>query len=117
MTDIDTAFESRFGRLLYELLPAVYRAQDGPAGAGGGGDLARYLDALGTLLDPLRATLEQRLADCFPDATSDGRPSQDWLLPYFARLLDVRLVAPGAGAQRTEVARAMRWRRAKGTLP
>jgi len=114
-------FESRFGRLLYDLLPAVYRERDNTQRDANLnvielGDMARYLDALGILLDRLRATLDQRLADAFPDNPLTGRACQDWLIPYFAHLLDVRLVSPDIGGQRDEVAHAVRWRQGKGTL-
>lgn len=103
------------GRQLYGMLPEVYRTRDS-AEAGGEGDLARYLDACGELLDRIRATLDQRLADSFPDNPSKGRSCQPWLIPYFAQLLDVRLVSPDDRGRRDEVANAVAWRQRKGTL-
>lgn len=107
------------GRELYALLPTVYRVRDQPE-QGGQGHLAAYLDACGALLDRLRATLEQRLADAFPAAGSptgaDALEPQTWLLPYHADLLDARLHSPFAKGRRTEVARAVAWRQRKGTL-
>jgi hypothetical protein len=67
------------------------------------------------LLDQIHNTLEQRLADSFPDNPAQGRACQDWLIPYFARLLDVRLVSPHVAGQRDEVANAIAWRQRKGT--
>ena len=99
----------RYGELLYQLVPAVYRNRDN-------GDLRRYFEGSGRLLDQIHATLLQRLADNFPDTPVDGAPCQDWLLPYFAELLDVRLVSPSAAGRRDEVANAVRWRQGKGTL-
>ena len=55
-----TVFSSDFGQRLFELLPAVYRSRDN-------GDLARYLDGCGHLLDLFDQTLRQRLADAFPE--------------------------------------------------
>ena len=98
------------GRELYELLPTVYRARDED------GHLCDYLDACGALLDRLRATLEQRLADAFPASPPEAPPPQSWLLPYFADLLDVRPVSPLVEGRRGEVARAISWRQRKGTL-
>lgn len=98
------------GRELYELLPVVYRVKDAD------GHLAKYLDACGTLLDRMRATLEQRLADAFPASPAGEMPAQSWLLPYFADLLDVRLVSPKVKGRRAEVASAIAWRQRKGTL-
>ena len=56
----------------------------------------------------------QRLDDCFPDA-DHGRRCQDWLVPYFAQLLDVQLVSPDADGRRAEVAQAVSLRQRKGT--
>ncbi len=103
------------GRQLHGMLPEVYRTRDGSE-AGGAGDLARYLDACGELLDRIRATLDQRLADSFPDNPAEGRACQPWLLPFFAQLLDVSLVSPDERGRRDEVANAVAWRQRKGTL-
>ncbi len=103
------------GKQLYSILPEVYRTRDSSE-AGGEGDLARYLDACGELLDRIRSTLDQRLADSFPDNPPEGRACQPWLLPYFAQLLDVRLVSPDERGRRDEVANAVAWRQRKGTL-
>jgi hypothetical protein len=101
--------ETPTGRQLYALLPEVYRSRDN-------GDLAGLLDGLGHLLGLVRSTLEQRLADSFPDEPLDGRACQPWLLPYFAELVDARLVSPDPSGQRAEVANAIGWRQIKGTL-
>ncbi|MGD2115922.1 MAG: phage tail protein [Acidobacteriota bacterium] len=106
---------TRTGRQLYDLLPEVYRTRDRNE-TGGRGDLAAYLDACGELLDRIRDTLDQRLADAFPDRPAHGRAAQEWILPYFAQLLDVRLVSPHVEGRRAEVARAVAWRQRKGTL-
>ncbi len=98
------------GKVLYQIVPTVYRTRDT-------GDLKKYFDANGTLLDQMHATLVQRLADAFPDNPIDGSAAcQEWLIPYFADLLDVRLVSPSAKGKRDEVANAVRWRQGKGTL-
>jgi len=99
------------GQQLYTLLPEVYRNRDN-------GDLANYLDGFGIVLDQIRATLDQRLADCFPDNNPDagGLSCQPWLIPYFAKLVDAHLYAPDVLGQREEVANAITWRKSKGTL-
>jgi hypothetical protein len=106
--------KTKAGRQLYDLLPEVYRSRDSSESKGQG-DLAKFLDACGELLDLLRNTLDQRLADSFPDNPQDGRDCQAWLLPYFAELLDVRLVSPDEKGRRDEVANAVAWRQRKGT--
>jgi len=98
------------GDVLYQIVPALYRNRDT-------GDLQKYFTASGRLLDQIHATLRQRMADNFPGNPVDGSPAcQDWLIPYFADLLDVRLVSPLADGRRSEVANAVRWRQGKGTL-
>lgn len=98
------ALSSRLGGHLWRLLPQLYRQRDN-------GDLALYLDSLGELLDRILRTLDQRLRDTSPTTC------QPWLLPYFAELLDVRLVSPEVEGQREEVANAVAWRQRKGTAP
>ncbi|MCP4657388.1 MAG: phage tail protein [bacterium] len=111
-----SAPSSRSGRQLYALLPEVYRSRDGgQSPQGDDGDLAKYLDACGEFLDQVRNTLDQRLADCFPDRPPAGRAAQDWLLPYLAQLLDARLLSPHVEGRRREVGRAIAWRQRKGT--
>lgn len=109
--------QPNFGHDLYRILPEVYRNRDHS------GDLAAYLDACGTLLDRIHATLLQKLADQFPDnpaggtvGPDHGRAAQDWLLPYFADLLDARLDSPLVEGRRDEIAKAISWRQRKGTL-
>lgn len=111
------------GRELWNLLPEVYRTRDGtdrPADDDARGDLARYLDVFGGFLDRVRATLDQRFADCFPDDPDDPDwpvgESQPWLLPYFAKLLDVSLHSPHADGRRREISGAIAVRQRKGTL-
>ncbi|MFA5241071.1 MAG: phage tail protein [Sulfuricella sp.] len=96
------------GSRLYQSLPAIYRERDN-------GDLENYLDAFGGLLDAIQHTLEQLHADSFPDTPPEGLACQDWVLPYFARLLDVRLVSHEAKGRREEIARGVAWRQGKGT--
>ncbi len=109
--------DSALGRRLHALLPAVYRNRDRDAAPGRDRHLARYLDACGELLDLIRHTLDQRLADSFPDNPRQGLACQDWVLPYFADLLDVELVSPHVEGRREEVSRAVAWRQRKGTPP
>src|SRR5918994_3362052 len=102
-----------FGERLYRIPPAVYRTRDAT------GDLKKYLDGCGAVLDALFATLEQKLADNFPNIPPEdtaGGPCQDWFLPYFAELLDARLVSPLADGRRDEIGKAIRWRQGKGSL-
>lgn len=98
-----------YAQLLLQWLPAVWRERDET------GDLASLLDVYGELLDAFHETMEQRLCDSFPDRDADGKHCQDWLLPYFAQLLDVHLVSPDEDGRRAELADAVAWRQRKGT--
>ena len=98
-----------YGALLQQWLPAVWRERDAS------GDLAQLLTVYGELLDAFHATVAQRLYDNFPDGDENGRHCQDWLLPYFAQLLDVRLVSPDEAGRRAELRDAVAWRQRKGT--
>lgn len=97
--------------LLYHILPSLYRERDESR------DLEKYLNGCGLLLDQLQRTLLQRYADIFPDSDQAFElDSQTWLLPYIAALLDVRLTSPLESGKRAEIANAISWRKAKGTL-
>lgn len=104
-----------YARRLAEWLPEVWRERDGPGVGGGQGALEKLLAVYGELLDALRETLDQRLADNFPDPDPDRHHCQDWLLPYFAQLLDARLVSPDVTGRRRELRDAVAWRQRKGT--
>ncbi|MCP4433625.1 MAG: hypothetical protein GY806_21815, partial [Gammaproteobacteria bacterium] len=107
------SFDSRLGEQLYRLLPEVYRTRDRyeqQTSATHNEDLAHYLDAHGSLLDLIHATLEQQLKDTQPTT------SQDWLLPYFAQLLAVNIMSPDSAGKHAEVDKAVSWRQRKGTL-
>ena len=115
-----------FATLLYRQLPSVYRERDdttvAPDGTTRAGTLALLAAGWGNLLDALYRTLQQRYYDVFPEiegeADAEGleRGCQDWVLPYIAQLLDVRLLSPIEGGQRRELQHAVEWRQRKGTL-
>jgi hypothetical protein len=97
---------------LYDIPPAYVRQQDET------GHTRDYFAAADSLLDRLYQTLTQYYADNFPDLPLDATEpaAQEWLLPYFADLLDVKLVSPLADGKRAEIAKAVSWRQRKGTL-
>lgn len=98
-------------KILYQILPLVYRERDKTK------DLEKFLKGPGALLDQIHATLLQRYADIFPDNDPTFElVSQKWLLPYIADLLDVKMVSPLEQGQREEIANAISWRKAKGTV-
>jgi hypothetical protein len=87
------------------MLPEVYRSRDN-------GDLRDYVESCGEVLDLVRGVIGQRLADSF----ADHPDAQDWVLPYLAELLDVRLISQGGVEQREELSQAVVLRQGKGTL-
>jgi hypothetical protein len=104
------------GDHLFALLPEVYRERDASVEAPQKDHLRLYLNAHGVLLDRLRGTLEQLYADHFPDVPPEGRVCQAWVIPYLADLVGAVIVSPFANGQRDEVANAVRWNKAKGTM-
>jgi hypothetical protein len=106
-----------YGALLLQWLPAVWRERDT------GGQLRDLLQVYGELLDAMHNTVMQLYDDGFAaedpaaastDAIAGGR-CQDWLLPYLAQLLDVRLISPDADGRHAEIRDAIAWRQRKGT--
>jgi len=102
---------------LYDLLPEYIRQKDENL------HTQKLLGAADQILDRLHLTLQQYYADNFVDQPDDSEPaatfglnSQEWLLPYFADLLDVRQVSPLIEGRRAEITNAVRWRQRKGTL-
>ena len=103
---------------LFSLLPAFDQLRDAEVG----GPLKALLGVIGAQAATLEADIAQLYNDWFIETC------QDWLVPYFADLVDVALGpavgAPATGAldpldaasRRSQVANAIRDRRAKGTL-
>jgi hypothetical protein len=101
---------------LYSLLPAFDRLRDAEVG----GPLQALLGVIGDQAAGLEASIGQLYDDWFIETC------QDWLIPYFADLMEVTLGPTAAGAaalnpldaasRRRQVANAIRDRRAKGTL-
>ena len=106
---MSTSAPQPIGDQLYRILPAIYRTRDD-------GSLEGLLDVFGGMLDEVRATLDQLLADAVPSLPGDERQTQSWLLPYFAELVDAQLRSPNLQGRNAEVANALLWRKAKGTV-
>ena len=95
---------------LWNLLPAVYRAQDTDA-FGANGPLREMVNRIGAQAAILRRDID-RMWDDQSIETCD-----DWLIPYIGTLLDV---VPVSGldprGQRLDVAKTIYYRRRKGTV-
>ncbi len=102
---------------LYDVLPEYIRQQDENL------HTFKLLRSADDLLDRVHETLQQYYADNYvdqPDSSESpsafNKVSQDWLLPYFGDLLDVRQVSPLIEGRRDEITNAISWRQRKGTL-
>ena len=103
---------------LYRLLPAIDRMRDMEVG----GPLSALLGVISDQVTALEADIGQLYDDWFIETC------QDWLVPYFADLVDVSLGATvgasatgaldplDAASRRSQVANAIGDRRGKGTL-
>jgi hypothetical protein len=96
---------------LFRQLPLVHQRRD--AEPAQGGVLAALLAVLGEQGDVVAADVGQLYDDWFIETCAD------WVVPYIADLLGVRLlhpVGPGAGRSRALVANTLDYRRRKGTV-
>ncbi|MEZ4293406.1 MAG: hypothetical protein R3B70_00395 [Polyangiaceae bacterium] len=104
--------------LLYSHLPALYRIVDMAEGAReplreeappGVEELYKFLRVLAAPIARTRQNVEELHADLFIDK------SADWVLPYLADMIGMRLVFPDAASNRRDVRGTVGWRRRKGT--
>ncbi|OJH34517.1 phage tail protein [Cystobacter ferrugineus] len=100
----DPDVRDHVGRLLYELLPSLYRVRDEDSG-----ELRRFLQVLAAPLAELRQNVEELHGDLFIDTCND------WIIPYLADMVGVELIFPDAASNRRDVRGAVSWRRRKGT--
>ncbi|NOK19870.1 hypothetical protein [Corallococcus carmarthensis] len=104
--------------LLYSHLPALYRVVDMAEGTReprkslapkGVEELYKFLRILAAPIARTRQNIEELHADLFIDK------SADWILPYLADMIGMRLVFPEAPSNRRDVRGTVGWRRRKGT--
>ncbi|MHA7629911.1 hypothetical protein [Corallococcus sp. M7] len=104
--------------LLYSHLPALYRVVDMAEGTRepqkslaprGVEELYKFLRILAAPIARTRQNIEELHADLFIDK------SADWVLPYLADMIGMRLVFPDAPSNRRDVRGTVGWRRRKGT--
>jgi hypothetical protein len=98
-------------QLLYEAIPALYKLDDQQAkhlGEPERAELERFVKVLAGPLATVRQSIEELHADFFIDTAND------WVIPYLARMIGLRLVFPDADSNRRDVRNAVGWRRRKG---
>jgi hypothetical protein len=98
---------SAAGLRLIDLVPSHLRAKDSVLP---GEPLRAFLEVLGDPLRELRAAIEQLLDDHFVE-----RAAPD-VLPFLATLFGAKLLGTDPGTNRAVVAKAIAWRRRRGTL-
>jgi hypothetical protein len=110
MTGAPDHYEVYYADKLWNLLPAVYRAEDTDQ-YGANGPLREIVDRIGAQTAILRRSIDRLWED------QSIETCDDWVIPYIGDLLSTNLV-PGLDArgQRLDVAKTIYYRRRKGTL-
>ena len=110
MTNAADHYDIYYADKLWNLLPAVYRAEDSDQ-FDANGPLREIVNRIGAQAAVLRRSID-RMWDDQSIETCD-----DWLIPYIGALLDVNLVGGlDARGQRLDVAKTIYFRRRKGTV-
>jgi hypothetical protein len=109
MADARDHYEAYFSEKFWELLPAIYREQDGLAD--NPGRLRAFIEVLAQHAAILRRSTDRLWDDQFIDFCDD------WVVPYVGDLVATRLVsAQNTRGRRVDVAKTIYYRRRKGTL-
>ena len=110
MTDDLDHYEAYYADKLWNLLPAVYRAEDTDKFASNG-PLREMVNRIGAQAAILRRSIDRTWED------QSIETCDDWVIPYIGDLLATNLVANlDARAQRLDVAKTIYYRRRKGTV-
>ncbi len=103
-------YEIYYADKLWNLLPAVYRAQDS-AELDQLGPLHELINRIGVQAAILRRSMDRLWED------QSIETADDWIVPYIADLLATRLVSSlDERGQRLDVAKTIYYRRRKGTV-
>src|SRR5215510_6167854 len=109
LTDQDH-YEIYYADKLWNLLPAVYRAEDTDA-FDKPGPLRELVNRIGAQASILRRSIDRMWED------QSIETSDDWVIPYIGDLLVTNLVASlDACGKRIDVAKTIYYRRRKGTV-
>jgi hypothetical protein len=108
--DLDR-YEAFYTQKLWNLLPAIYRAEDS-TDVDRQGPLAELVARVGTQAAILRRSIDRLWED------QSIETCDDWVIAYLGDLLATNLVAGmDARGQRLDVAKTIHYRRRKGTVP
>ncbi|MCX6227322.1 MAG: hypothetical protein NTV01_21680, partial [Bacteroidia bacterium] len=110
-TRANDRFEVYFAEKLWEMIPPVYRHEDGKDENPNPGVLRSFVELLAAQAAVIRRSNDHLWDDQFIEQC------QDWAVPYIADLIGTRLVSSlNKRARRTDVAKTIYYRRRKGTL-
>ncbi|MCB0628744.1 MAG: hypothetical protein R2824_25490 [Saprospiraceae bacterium] len=103
-------FEVYFAEKMWEMIPAIYRHEDGLATNPNPGVLRRLIEIMAEQAALLRRSHDSLWDDQFIELCND------WAVPYIADLLGTRLIsAQNKRGRRIDVAKTVYYRRRKGT--
>jgi hypothetical protein len=106
---VNDGFGEFFAEKLWEMIPPVYRHEDGIAE--NAGVLRSFIELMARQAAVLRRSNDHLWDDQFIELC------QDWAVPYLADLVGTRLVSSlNTRARRVDVAKTIYFRRRKGTL-
>jgi hypothetical protein len=109
INDLDQ-YEKYYADKLWNLMPAVYRAEDADK-LDALGPLRELVNRIGAQAAVLRRSLDRMLED------QSIETCDDWIIPYIGDLLATNLVSKlDARGQRLDVANTIYYRRRKGTV-
>ncbi len=109
MTAPPDHFETYFAEKIWEMIPEIYRHEDGLAD--NPGVLRAYVEAIASQAANLRRSHDRAWEDQFIELCSN------WVVPYLGDLLGTRMVsALNPRGQRVDVAKTIYYRRRNGTL-
>jgi hypothetical protein len=108
MSPISDTYGGYYAEKLWSLLPAIYRDLDPTTADGTIGPLREIVNRVGAQVAVVRRSIDRMWQD------QSIETCDDWVIPYIGDLFGLEL--PPAG-QRVDVAKAIYYRRRKGTLP
>ena len=110
MTDVPDNYAIYYADKLWNLLPAVYRAQDTDQ-FGSYGPLREVVNRIGAQVANVRRNIDRMWED------QSIETCDDWAIPYIGALLGTNLVSGlDPRAQRIDIAKTIYYRRRKGTV-
>jgi hypothetical protein len=109
VADYGDGYDAYYANRLWQLLPGVYRAQDGET-TGSTGPLQELVNRIGAQVAVVRRSIDRLWAD------QSIETCDDWVIPYLGALLDTNLLGGlDPAGRRLDVANTIHYRRRKGT--